>query len=258
MTAGPSWQELQREATDLIATAAGLGLTVRIVGSAGIRMHCSEAAAIMDELERPAKDLDVVVRSGDRGRLRSLLEARGYVIDRDLLVAMEGQRFSYHHPDSGVDLDVFVEKLEFCHTIELGGRWELHASTIPVEELLLQKLQVHELTQCDVLDAAVLLAAHDVGAGSDVEEIDSRHVAALLARDWGFHRDATANLIRVRDATGGELRLLGDRVRRVRDGVAQLAEVIDGTQKTMAWRMRARVGERMRWWEDVEDRVDTY
>ncbi len=253
-----SWPELQREATNLLASAAGLGLTVRMVGSAGIRLHCSEASAVMEDVERPAKDLDLVVRSGDRGKLRSMLEARGYVVDRDLLVAMEGQRFAFHHPETDVDLDVFVEKLQFCHTIELGGRWGLHATTIPIEELLLQKLQVHELTQSDVIDATVLLATHDVGTGIDGEEVDRGYVAGLLARDWGFHRDATANLARVRKAAGHEVRLPPDRVRRVQDGATRLGEAIDAAKKTVAWKMRARMGERMQWWEDVDERVDTY
>lgn len=255
--AGASWQEIHREATELVASAAGTGATVRVVGSAGIRLHCPGVAAMMDEVERPAKDLDLLVRSGDRGKLRSMLEMRGYQIDRDLLVAMEGQRFAYHHPDIGLDVDVFVEKLEFCHTIELAGRWDLHGTTIPIEDLLLQKLQVHEPTECDVVDSAVLLATHPVGEGG-VEEIDSGYVAAVLAHDWGFHRDATANLARVRESAGREVRVSSERVRRIRDAASQLSEALEASKKTMAWRIRARVGERMQWWEDVDERVETY
>jgi hypothetical protein len=254
---GNPWEQIQREATDLVVSAAELGTTVRVVGSAGIRLHCSQTSVVMQEIDRPVKDIDLVVRSSDRGRLREMLEARGYEIDRDLLVAMEGQRFAYHHPESGVDVDVFVEKLEFCHTIELSGRWELHSTTIPIEDLLLQKLQVHEPTQSDVIDSAVLLATHAVGTGGE-EEINPDYVAGLLARDWGFHRDVAANLARVGASAGKDVRLPGDRENRVREAVAQLSEAIDEAKKTMAWRMRARVGERMQWWEDVNERVDTY
>lgn len=220
-------------------------------------MHCSQASRIMDEIERPAKDLDLVVRSSDRRRLRSMLEARGYEVDRDLLVAMEGQRFAFHHSERGVDIDVFVDKLEFCHTIELTGRWELHETTIPLEDLLLQKLQVHEPTHSDLIDSAVLLASHRVGIGG-AEEIDPGYVGSVLARDWGFHRDAVANLKRVNDSAGAEVALPADHVGRVRDVAAQLLEAIDSAKKTMSWKMRDRVGERMQWWEDVSEREDTY
>jgi hypothetical protein len=151
-----------------------------------------------------------------------------------------------------------VEKLEFCHTIALDGRWEQHATTIPVEDLLLQKLQVHELTEADLLDAAIVLATHDVEAGGvDGELIDCRYVAGVLAGDWGFHRDATVNLERVSESLA-RLPLDGGRARRAGEGVARLRESIDSARKTMAWRMRARVGERLQWWEDVEEREATY
>jgi hypothetical protein len=256
------WTAIQHEASTLVADAAGRGITVRIVGSAGIRLHCADASAAMDLVDRRAKDLDLVVRAKDRSRLRDLLEARGYVVDRDVLVAMEGTRFAFSHPESGVDVDVFVDKLEFCHTIELGSRWERHPTTLPVEDLLLQKLQVHEPTVTDVLDAAAVLASHDVGDGAHAEEIDASYLAGLLARDWGFHRDATANLERVRAtvaATGSaELRLPAESSERARRGAAVLAEAIEEAPKSRGWRMRARIGERMQWWEDVSDREETY
>jgi hypothetical protein len=248
-------QEIEAEAAALVAAASAEGMTVRLVGSVGIRMHCADAVAAMDDAGRVPKDVDLVVRSGDRGPLRSLLEARGYVVDRDVLVAMEGRRFAFHHPQQNVDLDVFVERLQFCHTIELADRWERRATTLPIEDLLLQKLQVHELTDADAIDAAVVLATHAVGPAGDGERIDRDYVAGVLSRDWGFHRDASANLERV---ASGELPLAAERARRARDSAAELAEAIARAPKSLAWRMRARVGERMQWWQDVNERVDTY
>jgi hypothetical protein len=239
----------------LVAGSTAAGMTVRIVGSTGIRLHCAQASATMDAVERPAKDIDIVVRHGDRGALRDWLEQRGWVVDRDLLVAMEGERYAFHHPEAGLDLDVFVDKLEFCHTIQLDGRWEHHATTLSIEDLLLQKLQVHDITESDVLDAAIVLATHDVAPDEgDGEVIDCAYVAGLLARDWGFHRDATANLDRVRDAAGA----LADGAQRVQDRAVKLRAAIDDKDKSRGWRMRARVGDRMQWWDDVSEREDTY
>jgi len=87
----------------LVSGSTAAGLTVRIVGSTGIRLHCPDASATMDAVERPAKDIDLVVRHGDRGKLRDWLEARGWIVDRDMLVAMEGERYAFHHPDAGLD-----------------------------------------------------------------------------------------------------------------------------------------------------------
>jgi hypothetical protein len=255
------WDTLRRETTALVAGAAEAGMTVRVAGSMGIAMHCAEAAAAMDAAERRAKDIDVVVRQSDRGRLREWLEAHGWAVDRDVLIAMEGERFAFHHPGSGLDLDVFVERLAFCHTIELEDRFARHAATLPIEDLLLQKLQIHEPKPADAIDAAIVLATHDVGpGGDDGERIDCDYVAAVLARDWGFHRDATANLEAIAGAAArdGALPIAPDRAARARDGAGRLLDAIAAAKKTRGFRMRARVGERMQWWEDVSEREDTY
>ena len=254
---------LRLEAESLVAGATDAGMTVRVAGSMGIAMHCAEASAAMDAAERRAKDIDVVVRHGDRARLRAWLEARGWAVDRDMLVAMEGERFAFRHPGTGLDLDVFVDRLEFCHTIELESRWTRHETTLPIEDLLLQKLQIHDLKPADAIDTAIVLATHDVAAageqaGADGERIDGGYVAAVLARDWGFHRDATANLERVAGAADGALPIAAAGTARVRDGAALLLAAIDAAKKSRGWRMRARVGERMQWWEDVDEREDTY
>lgn len=238
-----TWEQVEAEAAAILEAAAG---HARVVGSAGIRMHCERARGLMDALSRPCKDLDLVVRSGARKVLRAALEERGYVIDRDLLVAMEGRRFAFRHAETGLDVDVFVDKLEFCHTLEVD--WDRHAMTLGIEDLLLQKLQVHEPTETDVMDAAVVLATHGVGSGHP-EQIDAGYVAGVLAGDWGFHRDATANLDHIARAAP-RLGLTVD--------VGPLQEAIEGARKSMAWRMRARVGERMQWWEDVSEREETY
>ena len=59
-------------------------------------------------------------------------------------------------------------------------------------------------------------------------------------------------------AGGGEVSLPTERARRVQERAALLLDAIAASRKTLGWRMRARVGERMQWWEDVSEREDTY
>lgn len=263
MTAGGShqqatWSEIEQEARSLIAAADDHGLTVRVVGSTGIRMHCSAAAAAMDSTGRKPKDIDLIALSRQRKKLRRVLEARGYELDRDVLVAMEGARFCCAHTATGIDLDVFFDQLDFSHTIDLSDRMMELPTTIPVEDLLLQKLQVHELTDSDTLDAAILLAVHEVDEGSSgAEQIDAGYVSSLLARDWGFHRTATENLEKIEKAASeGRLSGLDGDCLRTRAGALRTA--IDEAPKSRSWRLRARVGDRVQWWDDVNERELTY
>jgi hypothetical protein len=256
-----SWEEVEREARSLHDEATSAGLTLRLVGSTGVRMHCSAAASAMERSNRGPKDIDWIGRSRERKELRTLLENRGYELDRDVLVAMEGQRFCLAHPDSGIELDVFFDDLEFCHTIKLGDRLTLESPSIPIEDLLLQKLQVRELTETDAIDAAVILAVHDLGQSSTgCGGIDSEYIVFLLSKDWGFYRTATENLSRIRNmkASGRLAGLSAAESDRLSSGIDELNGTIESSSKSRAWRIRARIGDRMQWWDDVDEREPTY
>jgi hypothetical protein len=128
---------------------------------------------------------------------------------------------------------------------------------VPVEDLLLQKLQIVRQTVTDRMDASALLATHPVGGtagpGDPGEAIAPAYVAGLLARDWGFHHTATANLVALRDEVAGN-----GSAATVRDRVDALLGAIEAAPKSVRWRARARVGERMQWWQDVDEREAVY
>jgi hypothetical protein len=297
-TMADPWEELATEAAAIVAAAAERGVTLRVVGSAGIRLHCPAPGPLMDRLGRPAKDIDLIVPQRHRKGMRRLLEERGYMVDRDLLIAMEGARYSFEHREHGIQLDVFVERLDFCHTIQVAGRLSAHPVTIPIEELLLQKAQIVDMTTTDLIDAGVLLATHEVAVAGEEpaaagdtggpargtgpgERVDAIHIARLLAKDWGFHHTATRNLERIRrsvtaggtgpaggadpaEGTGptvgaGPLIDVGEEgIAQVQRGTGRLLDAIAAEPKTLAWRMRDKIGERKQWWQDVDDREATY
>lgn len=255
------WSDIADEATELVRLAGERGLTVRLLGSAGIRLHCEESAGRMDQLERSTKDVDVVIPKGDRGGIRALLEQRGYDNDRDVLVSMEGRRFLFRNPETGLELDVFVDRLEFCHTIDVRERLAGHPVTLPVEDLVLSKAQIVELTPNDLKDLVTLLSTHEVDESDrpDPEALNAPYIARLLGADWGLHHTVTGNLAKLRALVAdGTLGVgLGDRG-TVTERIRALGAVIEQAEKTLRWRMRAKVGERVQWFSDVDEPGDTY
>ncbi len=255
----PNWEQLHDEALDIVSGAGQVGVTLRVVGGAGIRLHCAAAAAELDRLGRAAKDIDFVVPKEDRKGMRKYLEGRGYVVDRDLLVSMEGRRYSFAHSLSEIDIDVFVEQLEFNHTIQVRGRLEDHPLTISLEDLLMQKLQIVNLTRNDLIDMTVLLATHPVVSGSGTaEELNSGQISSLLGKDWGFHHTAVRNLERVRDGRDTDVHLGGGLDQLVIKRIDQLMNAVEKHAKSLTWRLRDKVGERVQWWQDVDEREVTY
>jgi hypothetical protein len=254
-----SLDQLGAVAVGLIEQADQDEIRARVIGSTAIYLHCEAAAQALSRADRAGKDLDLIVGRRDRKRMRALLETNGYEIDRDVLVAMEGSRYSFEHPESGVGLDVFFDRMEFCHTIDLSDRLAEHDHTVAIEDLLLSKLQVRRMTPNDLSDAISILATHRVGTAADPEVIDAGYVAGLLARDWGFHHTVVANLDALVVALPPAAERLGaEGLERVREGAAALGVAIDAEKKTRSWRIRAKVGERVQWWEDVDDNLEAY
>ena len=125
--------------------------------------------------------------------MKRLLEEPGYLLDPAVIHRQEFgiKRLIYNDPRGRYKIDVFVDQLVMAHTVDLRHRLELTAPTVPLVDLLLSKLQIHAITENDLIDLAVLLAEHDTGPGGT---IDLEYLTQILARDWGFYRSAADNL----------------------------------------------------------------
>ena len=121
--------------------------------------------------------------------------------------------------------------------------------TAQTADLLLAKLQIHEITEKDVKDMAALLASHPVGDGQRGSLGEPRRArVALMARDWGLCHTTLANLATAETLLAGWA-TAGARHGRGRCGqVTELRERIELAPKSLRWKARASVGERVRWY----------
>ena len=69
-----------------------------------------------------------------------------------------------------------MDELVMAHTLSYRDRLELSAPTLPVTDLLLSKLQVHEMTANDLIDMTILLLEHET---SDSPQPDVIHRAQI-------------------------------------------------------------------------------
>jgi hypothetical protein len=233
------------EARAILASAAGRGLTLRLMGGIGILARCPSAAR--PPLARAYGDIDFFGRSADSSALIALFAELGYTPERRFN-SIHGHRRLLFKAADGEHRDVLLDEFEMCHKLDLGDRLELHPESLPLADLLLTKLQVVEANAKDLTDALALLVDHRVG--EDPEVIDAGYVARLCAADWGLYRTVTASVDRV--ATYAD-QLDLDARDVVRPRLAALTSRIEQEPKTRRWKMRARVGERVRWYELPEE-----
>jgi hypothetical protein len=76
---------------------------------------------------------------------------------------------------------------------QLRERLMLTILTIPLAELFLEKMQIFQINEKDIVDTMMLLAEHPIGE-SDDETISAPVIAKVLAGEWGFWRTVTGNM----------------------------------------------------------------
>jgi hypothetical protein len=241
--------DVREEGRRLMQAAAERGIPVRLLGGVAIWARCPSAAT--PPLRRDYGDIDVISSSKASRELTRFLEAMGYHPDK-MFNALHGkQRLNFTDGLTARPLDVLLDQFTMCHTLDLRNRLGLDAVTVPLADLLLTKLQVVQMNEKDLLDITALLADHPVG-GSEEDSIDLGRLTAVLGRDWGFEHTVRINLEQVR-ASLGERGLAESVVAAIGERIARIAAALDSGGKSLGWQLRARVGERVRWYELPED-----
>jgi len=221
------------------------------MGAVAFRIHCPKSQRLQETLQREVTDLDLVTYQKYSKVVIKMLEQYGYELDKSTLLYGE-RRYILRKKVDQIAADVFTDKLEMCHVVDLRGRLELDYPTIPLADLLLEKLQIVRLTGKDVKDVLVLLNEHSIGEG-DRESVSSQYISKLLSDDWGFYYTSTENLKKIRRILH-ELNELSSADKIELDSkLEHLLSSIEKAKKSLRWKTRARIGTSKKWYADVEE-----
>ncbi len=240
--------ELQR----IINASNDAGLTLRVIGSLAFQIHCPKYGYLQEAMGRAYTDIDFAGYGSQAEGVKALMASLGYVENHQVSLFSEGSRAIFHDTNSDLHVDVFYEKLDFCHVISWEGRLEVDAPTIPLAEMLLEKMQIVQINEKDVIDTIMLLLEHSLG-DSDKESINVGRVAYLCAQDWGLWRTTTMNLDKVSQLAQRYDQLTDEQKAFVVSQAKHALDRIEAEPKPLAWRLRARVGDRVKWYKDVDE-----
>ncbi len=241
--------------------AADAGIGLKLLGGLGVRVVCPDYPPRL----RRDQDIDFACMSKERKAVSAYLEQAGCEGDRRFN-NLNGDRQMYFTAPSGRPIDVMVDRLTMCHTLDFRPSFRRLPLTVDVVDLLLSKLQIVELNEKDARDIVQMLSCMPIaGAGGtggrppgpgpgDGLAIDSDRFLSVLASDWGWWRTVTGNL----DKLPG---LLAERPHLAQPAMpfdparqaAQLRELADATPKSMKWKIRAGIGDKVRWYELPEE-----
>jgi hypothetical protein len=241
--------DIVEEALAVMAEARERQAEARLLGGLAVRLHV--AAGLHPAFDRTYKDIDVVVARRSARDVARMLVEMGYQPNETFNAMNGNRRLLFYDTANERQLDVFVGSFEMCHAVPISGRLHVDPVSLPLAELLLTKLQVVQLNEKDRRDALAILHHHDL-ADHDDDAVNVGVITQLLASDWGFWRTATANIESAGSAVD-EYALAQEERERLRERLDRLRARIDEQPKTSKWKIRARVGDRVRWYEEPEE-----
>lgn len=242
-----------QEALRIVELGQKEGIPFRLLGAIAFKMHCPVHRHLFEGMDRPLTDIDFVTYSKFRPQMRKFFTALGYTPFERLIASPMGQhRHIYWSEEHNWQVDIFFDVLRMCHNVDFRGRLELDKPTIPLPELVLEKMQIVQINPKDIKDTTILFLEHEVGQG-EADTIDGAYIAQVLAQDWGYYYTVTTNLRKVQSLLG-EFEALTDKDRKkAGTRIEALLGMIEKAPKSLKWKARAQVGPKVRWYNVVEE-----
>lgn len=128
---------------------------------------------------------------------------------------------------------------------------ELDFPTITPSDLLLEKMQIVQITEKDLKDTMILLREHEIKEHEN-DVINTKYIAKLLSNDWGFYYTVTTNLKKTKEFLNFFDALTDEDKNIISEKIDKLLDYIEREPKSLKWKARAKIGTRKKWYREVE------
>lgn len=245
--------DIEREAKRILEAAETRRIVLRLLG--GLAVKLSSPSAEHRALTRKYPDIDFAGYRKQGRLIKELFVELGYEPNQRFNALHGDKRLLFYDNKNERQVDIFLDVFEMCHKFEFKGRLDLSKQTIPIADLLITKLQIVQINEKDIKDIFSIVKDHElVGGGGALLGVDVDYIVKLCSEDWGLCKTLTTNLNKLLlfvddyEFSSAEKALVRGRIRKILD-------LIEKAPKSTKWKMRATIGEKMRWYELPEDAV---
>ncbi|MQL54520.1 hypothetical protein [Acidianus ambivalens] len=236
---------LINRALEVVEKAKEKGIVLRLIGGAAVAVIAPKGSELFS---RTYKDADYFGLSSQRKEITSLLEGLNMEPNKRFNALHGYNRLMFYDPVLNSTIDVFLDEFVMCHKLILKDRLKIYYPSIPPSDLLLTKMQIINLTENDKKDIAALLYDFEIGDKDEDKTLDGNYIAKLLSEDWGFYKTFTINHDRMKEYLKGNAY-----ASNILPKLDKLREMIESHPKSLKWKMRAKIGERVKWYEEPEE-----
>jgi hypothetical protein len=224
-------------------------IVMRVMGPLALHYYFPGQIDLYAKLERLGDRYFTDIDYATYGKTRKHLvkfESVGYECDLQTM-AMTGTTRHIYFGGKVPMIDVFIDKLDYCHEVNYEGRLESDPWSVSLADILLQKLQIWEINDKDLKDIEYLFTVADFGE-DDAKKVNVGFISRRLADDWGFWYTATTNLDRVKEHVGNVDALNDDQKAKIVRVADEVRARIDQEPKTKKWEKRAKKGTKKIWY----------
>lgn len=241
-----------KQAFFILEEANQRNIILRLIGALAFHLHCPEFNYIQKECQRFFTDVDFMAYIEQQKAVEKLFADLKYLDDPRIKTVPGLKRSIFFTRDHTWHSDVFYDVLDFSHEINLRGRLEIDYPTISLVDLLLEKMQIFKINEKDVIDTLMLFREHEVG-NKDNETINIDYLAVCCKADWGLWKTVTTNLAKVEQLADAYPVLTETDKTIIRERIHRALQRIEEEPPTLRWKLRSRVGERIKWYKDVDE-----
>ncbi len=238
------------KALKIIEEGERRGATIRLMGGLAIYYHSPTAKN--EYLSRTYGDIDFFGLSSQTKIIKKLMESLGYSPYERFNALHGDRRLMYFDEPNNLRIDFLLDYFEMCHKIDLRDRLRIDNLTIPLADLLLTKLQIVELNEKDIKDIAVLLIDHELSDKDEDDKINIKYIASLCSNDWGLQKTIESTIDKVFEWTN-QSPIHEEYKKIIISKLSKIKTTIDSEPKSLKWKMRAKIGEKVRWYEIPEE-----
>lgn len=238
-------------AVAVVREANARGIPLKLIGGQAVRLLCP----LFPHRARDDQDMDFACISSKKREVIAFFAEQGFLGDQRFNTLHGDRQMYFTTADGKTSVDVVMDRLNMCHALDFRDRIDRLPDTLDVSDLLLTKLQVVELNEKDVHDILHLLSGFEVKAGDEPRTIGLDRVGRIVAGDWGWWRTVTMNLDKVAHFAEEEHSDLVPASRAFEPAAQarRLRESCDEVPKPMKWKVRAKVGDRVQWYQLPEE-----
>ena len=264
-------EAMMAEARRIIDAGNDRGVVLRLTGGLAVRHYAID----LEFAERDYSDIDLIGLKRQTTELHQLFLGLGYQENIHVAMATGNSQRQYFRPQHALEsrahmskrahatpvmsaappsdhVDVFLDAMKMDHELDFRDRLEINTYAVDPADIFLSKLQIVNLSEKDAHDVVTLCKDVYVDFHPHPGVLDLEHVAETCAGDWGLYIDVMSNIDKVLERLD-DYDLSPMETNRIARTLELAQDMMTEHSKSLRWRMRARVGKRLRWYNEVDE-----